>query len=361
LAYDKLYENLKRHCDYLSLPSQVAQQTLRVVAQNFRSFLVLLIMKKKGKYPEIVTIPRYLAKEGHFQAIFPQDMFRIEADRVRLSLGKYFIKNFGKRFLYFSLPPNIKGLPLKQIRIIPKYKGKFMEIEYIYEVEPRDTKLHGLDKNKYLGIDLGLNNFATCANTGGTAFILEGSGIKSYNRWWNKEKAKLQSIYDKQKIKFGNKMRKLLIKRRHKMRNFMAQQVNYTTKFCLKNKIANVIVGDWEDMKRGLPMRRKTAQQFQQLPYKLFKDKLRTKCAFYGIDYQLHEESYTSQDCVRCDVRRKSNRITRGLYRCKICKLLINADANAALNIIKKVAPNVVKLGSSGVMITPLRIRVLRV
>jgi IS605 OrfB family transposase len=242
-----------------------------------------------------------------------------------------------------------------------------MEIEYIYNVDPLKPEVFGLDKKKYLGIDLGLNNFATCASTNGTAFILEGSGIKSYNRWYNKVQAKLQSVYDKQGTKFGRKKRKLLFKRRHKMRNFMAQQVNYIIKFCLRNKVGNVVVGDWEDMKRGLPMRKKQGQQFQQLPYKLFKDKLKTKCKQYGIDYELHEESYTSQDCAGCGIRRKQNRIHRGLYCCASCSLVINADVNGALNIIKKVAPKEVKIskfsqqGSSGGMIPPVRIRALRV
>jgi IS605 OrfB family transposase len=338
-----------------------------VVSQSFRSFLALLGLKKRGKYVPVVKIPQYLNKDGYFLAIFPQDMFTIQNDHIRLSLGRYFSKEHGIRYLYFALPPNVQGCQVQQVRILPIYNAAYMEIEYIYKVNPMDPTVFGLDKTKYLGIDLGLNNFATCASTIGTAFILEGSGIKSYNRWYNKVQAKLQSVYDKQGNKFGRKRRKLLFKRKHKMRNFMAQQANYIIKYCLKERIGNIVVGDWEDMKRGLPMQKKQGQHFQQLPYKLFKDKLETKSKQYGITYVLHEESYTSQDCVGCGIRRKQNRIYRGLYRCQICLLEINADVNGALNIIKKVAPKAVKIskfstrGSSGGMISPVRIRVLRV
>ena len=357
LTYNQLYKNLKKNKDYTTLPSQVAQQTLRIVSQNFKSFLALLTLKKQGKYEPVVKIPHYLSKGGYFLAVFPQDMFRIQKDRIRLSLGKYFTKKLEQRYLYFPLPTNILEFPINQVRILPLYDGSYMEIEFVYQIDP--LEIHDLDPSKYLGIDLGLNNFATCSTNSGTAFILEGSGIKSYNRWYNKKQARSQSIYDKQKLKSGKKKRKLLFKRRHKMRNFMAQQVNYIVKYCITNNIGNIVVGHWADMKRDLPMSKKQAQPFQQLPYKLFKDKLRTKCDQYGIDFALHEESYTSQDCARCEIRRKKNRIYRGLYQCHNCQLNINADVNAALNIIKKVAPEVVKLGSSGGMIPPVRIRVL--
>ena len=113
------------------------------------------------------------------------------------------------------------------VRILPRCKGLWFEIEYVYEVEPEKAVL---DCNKYLAIDLGLDNFATCVSTGGTPFIIEGRGLKSFNRWWNKEKAKLQSVYDKQGIKMGKKMAWLLRKRKNVINNFMNQAVNYIVK-----------------------------------------------------------------------------------------------------------------------------------
>ncbi|WP_287196852.1 transposase, partial [Thermococcus sp.] len=98
-----------------------------------------------------------------------------------------------------------------------------------------------LDYSKYLAIDLGVDNFATCVDTIGTAFIIEGRWLKSFNRWWNKEKAKLQSQYDRQGIKFGKKMALLLRKRKNVMNNFMNQAVNYIIKYCLENKIGNIV------------------------------------------------------------------------------------------------------------------------
>ena len=152
-------------------------------------------------------------------------------------------------------------------------------------------------------------------------------------------------------------MDRLLHKREMVMNNFMNQAVSYIVNKCLDNEIGNLVVGDWDDMKRGMKMQKKTAQQFQQIPYKKFKNKLKSKCEHYGINFVLIEESYTSRTCSGCGVIRKANRKYRGLYVCNSCGLIINADINAALNIIRKVAPKYI--GGSGGMITPVRIRVI--
>lgn len=73
------------------------------------------------------------------------------------------------------------------------------------------------------------------------------------------------------------------IKRYNIFRNFIAHNVHYVLQHCLDNKIGNLVIGDWEDMKRSLKMRKKTAQQFQQIPYAKFKQNLKSKCELYGI------------------------------------------------------------------------------
>ena len=44
----------------------------------------------------------------------------------------------------------------------------------------------------------------------------------------------------------------------------------------------------------------------------------------------------------------KNNRKHRGLYVCKKCGFVVNADVNGALNILKKVAPESVRIEGSG-------------
>ena len=223
------------------------------------------------------TEPKYLPKDGFFVCISQKDMFKVVGDKIRLSLGRNFAKEFGVRYLEFKLPPTVIGKKIKEVRVLPRCKGSWFEIEYVYEAEPVKVDL---DCSNYLAIDLDLNNFATCVPTSGTPFIIEGKGLKSFNRWWNMKKAKLQSIYDKQGIKMGRKMAWLLRKRKNVVNNFMNQVVNYIVKFCLANHIGNIVIGEIKNIKNGMNLGKKNNQNFQYIPYGLFKQKLRSKCEY---------------------------------------------------------------------------------
>jgi len=356
LPYEQAYHLVKHNENYQLLPSQVAQQTMKVVDRNMKSFFHVLKERKKGNYNRSVSLPKYLPKDSYFVCIFQKDMFKVDGDRIRLSLGRNFAKEFGVRYLEFKLPPTVIGKRIKEVRILPRCKGLWFEIEYVYEVEPEKADL---DDNRYLAIDLGLDNFATCVSTSGTPFIIEGRGLKSFNRWWNKEKAKLQSIYDKQGIKMGKKMALLLRKRKNVVNNFMDQAVNYIVKFCLANRIGNIVIGELKEIKNRMNLGRKNNQNFQYIPYGLFKQKLKAKCEYYGINYIEVDEAYTSQTCSVCGEVNKNNRKHRGLYVCKKCGSVLNADVNGALNILKKVAPESVRIGGSGGVNPPVRIRVI--
>ena len=56
---DKIFKDTN-NVDYRSLPSQTAQQTMRMVDSNFKSFFKLLKMKQNGKYNKNIQIPKYL-------------------------------------------------------------------------------------------------------------------------------------------------------------------------------------------------------------------------------------------------------------------------------------------------------------
>ena len=66
--------------------------------------------------------------------------------------------------------------------------------------EPKAT-----NKDNILGIDLGVDNFATCVSTASTSFILDGRDMKSINQWYNKEMARLRSLQSKAGIKVSTK------------------------------------------------------------------------------------------------------------------------------------------------------------
>lgn len=78
LTYNQAYHVMKDGSDYKSLPAQAAQQTMRVVERNFKSFFRVLREKKKGNYNRPASIPKYLPKDGEFVVIFPKAHIRFD-------------------------------------------------------------------------------------------------------------------------------------------------------------------------------------------------------------------------------------------------------------------------------------------
>ncbi|OKY78041.1 MAG: IS605 OrfB-like transposable element containing RNAse H-like and Zn finger domain [Candidatus Methanohalarchaeum thermophilum] len=85
----------------------------------------------------------------------------------------------------------------------------------------------------------------------------------------------------------------------------------------------------------------KNNQSFVEIPFDWFKQKLKHKLEYYGIEFKLVNEAYTSKcnALANTEVRKKPSyrgkKTERGLYETSD-GVLINADLNGALNIAKK-------------------------
>ena len=148
----------------------------------------------------------------------------------------------------------------------------------------------------------------------------------------------------------------------------MRDAVNKTARFivnhCLDNGIGTVVFGWNEGIKDGADMGRKNNQEFVQIPTARLKQRIKELCQSHGIQLVETEESYTSlASFLDRDVlptfgeklegwepsgkRVKSLRHSPGgSLRAKsaarmyhtVTGLLINADCNAAANILRKVS-----------------------
>ncbi|MFA5759675.1 MAG: transposase [Clostridia bacterium] len=365
LNYIENYKLLKNSDVFKSLPSDPAQQTMKVVERNFRSFFGLLKKKQKGNYNRQISIPHYLDKQGYFLVFYPTRPNRMK-DNFSILVPKNLQEKFGFKKLTIDRPEYTKNKKLKEIRILPKMKGGYFEIEWVYE-EILDIK--ELDSNTTLGIDLGVSNFATCVNSNsGHSFILDGKLIKSYNRYFNKTMAKLKSIHDKIKLKSSKRKSRMYLKRNNILKDALNQYVNYIIKYCIHHKIENIIVGQGYLAQQNSDLGKSNNQNFTQIPFGKFCQKLQWKCEKYGINYSSINESYTS----KCDHLANEEmiyheeylgkRIKRGLFSSST-GVLLNADVNGALGMIIKGKHKVDlnQLVSSGCLTQPSRISLLEI
>ncbi|MCL2322592.1 MAG: transposase [Oscillospiraceae bacterium] len=366
LNYEKNYNLCKDNENYKLLNSNMAQQILKEVDGTFKSFFALIREAKKGKYDfKSIKLPHYLEKDGFSTLVI--GFVRLNDNKLIIPYSNSYKKNHES--ITINIPPILLDKKIKEIRIIPKSKARFFEIQYTYEVEVEQRELNEANA---LAIDLGLNNLATCVTNAGKTFIIDGKRLKSINQGYNKQNSKLQSIKDKQNIKGTTKLQSEITNNRNNAVNdYINKTCRYIINYSLNNDIGTIVIGYNETLQRNINIGKVNNQNFVNIPIANIKEKLEYMCKLYGIKFVRQEESYTSKasfwdkdtlpkynDDNPQEYKFSGKRIKRGLYKTKEGNL-VNADVNGALNIMAK--SSVVDLNvlySRGEVDTPVRIRV---
>lgn len=367
LKYEKNYVLLKNSPNYRALNSNMAQQILKEVDGSFKSYFGLLKLAKQSKYAvQDCKLPHYLPKDGYTTLVI--GFVRLNGNKLILPFSNSFKKSHLP--VEIRIPPILLDKKIKEIRIIPKAKARFFEIQYIYEAE---CTQRNLNTKHALALDLGVNNLVTAVSNHGKSFIIDGRRLKSINQWFNKENARLQSIKDKQHFgrKTTNRQRAIARDRNNKINDYMNKAARRIINYCVSNDIGTLVAGYNVTFQRNTNMGRQSNQNFVNIPYGQLRDKLEYLCELNGIVFVKQEESYTSKasfwDKDNIPVYNADNpkeymfsgsRVYRGLYKTASGKT-INADVNGALNIMRK--SNVVDLSilyDRGEVDTPIRIRI---
>ena len=329
LRYDNLNFILKHKDIYKNLPIQSSQQILKLLDKNWKSFFNG--RKKSKKF----RIPNYKKKDGEYIVIFTNQQCKIRDG-----------------YLYFPKRSNLKPIKtriknhLYQVRIIPK--GNRYIVEIIYEKEVENLNLN---KDRIVGIDIGINNLVTIVNNAGLKpFIIKGKVVKSMNQFYNKERARLSSIKDKQKYEFETKrLKRLTLKRNNKIKDFFHKTSRKIIECCIQNNIGIIIIGYNELWKQKINIGKRNNQNFVQIPFLKLINQIKYKAELIGVSVITNNEDHTSKcsfidnEVIKHHKKYLGKRISRGLFKSKK-GVLINADVNAGYNIIKKAIPNAFKV-----------------
>ena len=335
LGYNELYKIMKDNIHYKAIPAKMAQQTLRLVDKDYRSFFALLKRKNSGQYGSNVSEPKFKKPRSLFNLILPNDQINVRNGMMKIT------KDIKIPFSFV-----IQG-KIKQAVIKPKMNGKYFEINIAYDENEPETQIK-TQKDHILSIDLGLNNLATCYSNVGRDVIVNGKPLKAYNQFYNKRKSKMKSeVKIKNGKHYNQKLRKLDINRSNFVKNFIDQSVNLIKKEVIDQKIYKVIIGYNETWKTGINIGKKNNQNFTAIPHFSLKEKLKNKLEEIGVEVIFHEESYTSKcsaldkEYIKKHEKYLGRRVKRGLFESSKGDV-INADINGAINIMRKVIPDVI-------------------
>ena len=344
---DKLFKETD-NIDYRSLPSQSAQQTMRIVDSSFKSFFNLLTKKKSNQYNKKINIPHYLDKEGLFVLTYTSQ--QLSHKYLKDGIIKLPLSN-----IEFKTTVN----NIKQIRFVPK--SNYIIMEVVYCVDEKSLKE---DNGFYSAIDLGINNLAAITSNKVGSYIINGKPIKSINQYYNKKKAQLQSkLKDK---KTSKRIQRLSVRRNNKINDYFHKASRHIVNQLVSDSINTLIIGRNKDWKQDINMGTKNNQSFISIPHSKFISMVSYKCRLEGINIILREESYTSKSSFidkdpipnkKSDIEFSGKRIKRGLYRAKNGSL-INADVNGSYNILRKEVGDVTLPTDRGFVFNPRSITI---
>ena len=339
---------------YSITEASISNAVIKKHVESFNSYIALTNKKIDGKYDRKVNKPKKHDTRCLHNIIIPQNSItsskkKLEEGYIELPLSKAYKKTMKDKSCRprIKIPEDIRDKKLIQVEIIPIDNGKMFKANFTYEieVEPWD-----LNENNVMGIDLGVNNFAAIVTSEGTPYIVDGRCLKNQIYFKCKKVAHYMSILNKQGLKTSKRIQKINTKFQGKQNNFLNQTVHFILQQCLEQNIGTIILGYNKNFQFKSNMGRKQNQIFTSIAFKKFKEKLETQCKKHEITLILQEESYTSKSSFLDDdilpvydpsleekpkYKFKGIREERGLYKTQDGKY-INADVNAAANIIKK-------------------------
>ena len=253
LRFEANYHECKDNDNYKLLQSNMAQQTLRAVDFAFKSFFGS-VGKVKNVRPT-----RYRKKGGLYNLIITGNSISIQDGYLTVPQSRTYSKVLNNHRIKIKVPEQLIGKNIKEVKIIPLYKGRAFKIAYCYEIDEENLNLN---TENSLAIDIGLDNLATCVTNFGTSFIMDGRKIKHINQNWNKRRAYLQSILWKQGRYSSRQIERITLKRNNRLNDCLKKTARYIINFCIANNIGTIICGYNPDFKRGMNLGKKINQQF---------------------------------------------------------------------------------------------------
>ena len=331
--------------------SATAQQVINKNNEAWRSFLALRRLEAEGRLPEHiakVSMPRYWKNNGRreHRIIVRCDCYRIDDE-------------------YLHLP---KGLKLRYTGML-KWRGKQGRLEIIYDevdgvwrgfitVKVEKPPLKGGSKPLY--IDLGVVNLATMWFKG-LRQPIAFSGKRVLSDWWYwigriaKEQSRLARI---NRAKTSRKLRKLYRIRQRRFRHAVNAMIKTIVEDAYQLGISKIVLGRLKGIRNNSKNGKANAMINNFWSFDYMVRRFKEKAEEYGIKVEEKSEYGTSSECPFC--HSKGTRRHRGLFYCRKCDMVMNADAVGALNMTRNdgtIIPSPSRGRDNGVVAHPLLLR----
>lgn len=293
----------KTNIDLLKVYSQCLQEVYIKLDLAFKAFFRRC---KRGENP---GYPRFKSKNRYTSIVYSQYK---ESIKIRKN-GKLYIPKIGEVGVFGKYI--LKGIP--KTAIVSLINNK------VFICITCDDILAEIKNNHdTIGIDVGINNFATLSN----GIIVENP------RFFEQSQKKLAREQRRNAKKPSIKLKYRIAKIHEKIRN---RRENFAHQLSRKlvNTYGTIIIEDLQINK--MLEKHWCSKQIADAAWNSFFNKLLYKAENAGITIIKVDPSYTSQDCSRCNTRVLKN-LDQRVHKCPNCNLEMDRDLNAAKNILAR-------------------------
>jgi putative transposase len=286
--------------------SQVLQQVQVRVDLAFKAFF------RRVKSGEKVGYPRFKGKGRYDSITYKQLGFNLDNDKLHLAkIGDVKIK------LHRPIVGDIKTCTLRRMPT-----GKWFACFSVEYNEP----LPPWKDNAVIGIDVGLESFATLSNG---EKIANPRFFRTDERVLVKAQRKLSkqpkgSLTRYKAIKVVERAHERISNRRTDFSNQISRQ--------LVNRFGVIA---FEDLNiNGMLQNHNLAKSISDVAWGMLVKATESKAAYAGSKVVLVDPKYTSQICSRCGLIVKKD-LSERVHNCPNCGLSLDRDLNAAINILR--------------------------
>ena len=194
-------------------------------------------------------------------------------------------------------------------------------------------------KNKGIGIDLGIKEFAVCSNKTVYPNINKTHKIKKLEKQLKKKQRQLSRKLLKHKKGESTKnidKQQLKVQKLHQtLRNKRHDYINKIISNIIKRKPSFITIENLNIS--GMMKNKHLSKAVANQCFYLFRKKLYDKCRVNNIELRIADRFYpSSKACSKCGLINKNLKLKDRLFSCA-CGLRIDRDLNASINLMNTI------------------------
>jgi len=334
-TYKEYYEKYKT-----LIGSATVQQILNKNNEAWKSFFIMLKLKREGKLPPFITKvnpPGYRKKNNKrsLWTVLRRDQYRIEGDKIVLKgLGA-----IGRIEVRYKGLIHLRG---EQGRLEIHYDSDRRKWYAHISFEVSEKTVRGVWTNVprkpkedlVAGIDVGINNLMAVYVENGLTKLVNGRPLKAVSHYWRMRIAEYQSTLYKHGLKTSRRLRSMYSKWRRQVKAYIDSRVRQAIEWLYSVGVSVIKIG----YPKYIAQENGDFNNVHVWTYGYLLRRIYEVAEEYGIAVVYTDEAYTSSKCpIHGDGCGK--RVKRGLFKCTKLNKVFNTDLVGAFNILITPSP----------------------